>query len=208
MEDRLTQITKDIAEKFDKITYVEIGVAEGTTLTAIASILQHVGKPWKAVGIELPNGYSFNRDLVEQTSVLRGLSLNFVVPNTNTQHPPWFAVTVYLKDSQSFLTELWQEPIHLALIDGCHGKPCVTLDFIALEAWMEPGGCVLFHDVSPEQQGIFQPHCSQGIHVRDAINQLGLFSGRRKGWRFSEQITADRTQDGWDMAVFHKELAL
>ena len=205
LEERVLEITKGVTTDFDQVTYVEIGIAEGTTLSAIASILKASGKRWRAIGIELPNGYSFNRQRTEENAVLRGVPLQFVVPNCSIVHPWWDVVTVYLKDSQSLLTEHWQEPIHFALIDGCHGKPCVILDFLALEAFMVPGGTMMFHDFSQEQRGQAQPHCAGGVDVYGACNELGLLNGKRKGWTPGDHIVADKGQGGWDMGIFQKE---
>lgn len=205
MEERILTIARAICAKFDPVTYVEIGVGEGPTLTAIAATLKESGRQWRAVGIELPNGYSFSRQKTTDFATHRNLKLDFVVPNGNVQRPAWNQVTVFLKDSQSFLTELWQEPIHLALIDGCHGKPCATLDFLALEVWVAKGGIVMFHDFGADQTGHYQPHCITGLDVRGAVQDLGLLSGKRAGWVFREEMTANRMAGGWDMGVFQKE---
>jgi hypothetical protein len=205
MEERIEKVATDVASGFDDVTYVEIGVGEGGTLTAIASMLKASGKKWRAIGIELPNGYSFNRERAENFAATRSLKLNFITPNGSIVHPPWDAVTVYFKDSQSFLTEFWQEPIQFALIDGCHGKPCVILDFLALEAFMVKDATIMFHDFGEDQKGHFQPHCPTGLDVRGACYQLGLLTGRREGWRFTGMFGADKTQGGWDMGVFKKD---
>jgi hypothetical protein len=205
LEDRVLAIAKGVANHFDEITYVEIGVGEGVTLTAIARTLKDSGKKWRAIGIELVNGYSFNLEHTRKSAQEREVNLNFVMPNGAIVHPLWETVTVYFKDSQSFLTELWQDPIHLALIDGCHGRSCVTLDFLALEAFMVRGGTMMFHDISPEQRGEAQPHCVGGIDVHGACYDLGLLNGRRAGWRFMEILSANKGQGGWDMGVFKKE---
>jgi hypothetical protein len=204
MEERVLAVASDVAQRFNGITYVEIGVGEGTTLTAIAATLKKSGKNWRAIGIELPNGYSFDRRRTEEIAELRGLPLYFVTPNGSITHPQWNAVTVYFKDSQSFLTEMWNAQIHLALIDGCHGKPCVILDFLALEAFMEPGALMMFHDFSPEQRGQPQPHCAGGIDVLGACYDLGLMTGKRKGWQYADTITANKAGGGWDMGIFEK----
>jgi Methyltransferase domain len=204
LEKRVLDIAKGVANHFDEITYVEIGVGEGVTLTAIARTLKDSGKAWRAIGIELVNGYSFNLEHTRKSAAEREVNLNFVTPNGAIVHPLWETVTIYFKDSQSFLTEIWQEPIHFALIDGCHGKPCVTLDFLALEAFMVPNGVLMFHDFSQEQVGQAQPHCVGGIDVRGACQDLGLTNGKRANWKFDETITADRTKGGWDMAIFKK----
>lgn len=204
MEDRMCQIAHDVAQRFDHVTYLEIGVAEGVTLTGIALALRQSGKNWRAVGVELPNGYSFNRGRTEEVARRRNVPLEFFTPVTKV-HPEWKTVSVYLENSQSFLTEHWNELIHFALIDGCHGRPCVKADFIAIEAFMVPGGVVMFHDFSEEQQGFPQPHCSGGVHVLDACRELGLLSDKRAGWKFTETIPADLAGGGWNMGVFTKE---
>lgn len=205
LEDRVLSYAKAIATQFNEVTYVEIGVGEGVTLSAIASVFQSAAKKWRAIGIELPNGYSFNMTATERVALERGLKLNFITPNCSIVHPPWNEVTVYFKDSQSFLTEHWQEPIHFALIDGCHGKPCATLDFLALEAFMQRGSTMMFHDFGLDQRGQAQPHCPGGIDVYGACYDLGLLTGKRKGWMYADTLIADRSQGGWDMAVFKKE---
>ena len=204
IEERIEFYARNVAEQFDPITYVEIGVAEAVTLTAIASILKASGRRWRAIGVELINGYSFNRANSEQNAVLRDLKLNFVVPNGSIVHPPWNEVTVYFKDSQSFLTEHWQGEIDLALIDGCHGKPCVILDFLAIEAFMVDGGIVMFHDFADELKGAAQPHCPSGCDVHGACYELGLLTNKRAGWHFLESMNADKTRGGSDMGVFGK----
>jgi hypothetical protein len=208
LEERILHRAKEVAHIFDEITYVEIGVGEGATLTAIAHTLRSFKKRWRAIGIELPNGYSFNRNRTEEIAKQRDLKLNFVTPNCSIVHPPWHEVTVYFKDSQSLLTEFWQEPIHFALIDGCHGKPCVILDFLALDAFMVRDSVMMFHDISREQVGQEQPHCQSGIDVIGACYELGLLTAsgvaKRNGWAFTEILGADRTSGGWDMGIFTK----
>jgi hypothetical protein len=204
LEEDVLDYAKRVARNFDEITYVEIGVGEGATLTAIACEIKDSGKPWRAIGIELPNGYSFNRARTENCARERFLQLNFITPNSAIVHPVWGAVTVYFKDSQSFLTEYWQEPIHLALIDGCHGKLCATLDFLALEAFIVRGGTMMFHDIGKDQRFQPQPHCAGGIDVWGACYDLGLLTGKRKGWQFLEILSGRKEQGGWDMGVFEK----
>jgi len=204
IEARIIYYAAKVAGRFDEITYVEIGVGEGATLSAIAAALKDSGKKWRAIGVELPNGYSFSRDKTINFALDRGLPLNFVTQNGWIVHPQWGAITVYFQDSQSFLTEFWQEPINFALIDGCHGKPCVTLDFLAVEAFAVPGAVVMFHDYGADQRGHFQPHCPTGLDVLGACDDLGLTSGRRAGWQFLEMMSADRAKGGWDMGLFEK----
>jgi len=205
MEERILTLARAIAVKFNEVTYVEIGVAEGTTLTAIGSILRDHAKKWRAIGIELPNGYSFSMQRVMDFARERSLKLDFIVPNGNIQHPRWGQVTVFLKDSQTFLTEMWQETIQFALIDGCHGRPCVIQDFLAVEAFAVKGALVMFHDYGLDQVGHHQPHCPGGIDVRGAVQDLGLLNGKREGWILREELLADRPGGGWDMGIFQKD---
>jgi hypothetical protein len=205
IEERILTVARDVAARFDEITYVEIGVGPGATLSAIAKTLNDSHKRWRAIGIELPNGYSFSYERTLEFAALRDLKLNFITPNGSIVHPEWRAITVYFKDSQSFLTELWQESIQFALIDGCHGKPCATLDFLALEAFMVPQGTVMFHDFGEDQRGHWQPHCPGGLDVRGACQDLGLLNGKRKNWKQTDTFTANRVLGGWDMGVFTKE---
>ncbi len=207
MEKRFLELASNVADNFDEVTYVEIGVGEGPTLTAIARTLADSGKRWRAIGIDLPNGYSLNRDKANEFAAQRGLTLEWVTPNGNIQRPKWNQVTVYLRDSQSFLTELWQDSIQMAMVDGCHGKPCVILDFVAVEAWAVDGATVLLHDFGADQIGHFQPHCPTGLDVRGAARELGLIGDfkKRPGWTFVEEWTADAARGGWGMGIFKKE---
>jgi len=204
MEGNIEARVQKIAERFADVTYVEIGVGFGQTLSAIAAVLRDSGKNWRAIGVELPNGYSFNREQTETNAQHRGLPISFITPNASIVRPRWHNVSVYFKDSQSFLTESWQEPIQFALIDGCHGKPCVTLDFMAVEAFAVEGAIVMFHDFSAEQFGYSQPHCAGGCDVVGACRELGLTTGKRARWKQLETMHADRAQGGWDMGVFEK----
>src|SRR6516165_10849920 len=95
IEDRIEFYAKDIASRFNEVTYIEIGVAEGATLSAVALTLKNAAQMWRAIGIELVNGYSFNRSKTEAVAFQRGLQLNFVIPNCSVVHPLWEAVTVY-----------------------------------------------------------------------------------------------------------------
>jgi hypothetical protein len=204
MEEKVLGLAKTVANEHEEITYVEVGVAEGTTLSAIARTLKDSGKKWRAVGVELPNGYSFNLGRTQEVCAQRDVPVQFVFPNCSIVHPAWEAVTVYFKDSQSFLVEHWQDQIQFALIDGCHGKPCVRQDFVAIEGFSVPGTIVMFHDFGKEQIGQAQPHCPDGVDVYGACYDLGLLTGKRKGWIFLEHIHADQSQGGWDMGVFQK----
>jgi hypothetical protein len=64
---------------------------------------------------------------------------------------------------------------------------------------------MMFHDFGVEQRGQPQPHCPDGIDVWGACYDLGLLTGKRPGWTFSEHITGHKAEGGWDMGVFRKD---
>lgn len=195
LEDRVLDIAREQAGAFEQITYLEIGVGRARTLTAIANVLQDSGHLWRAIGVELPDGYDYNRKKVLLAAAQRSVKLEF------GGMPYWNQVTVLLDHSLHFLAN-WNDPIQFALIDGCHGKPCVIADFLALEPFLVSGSMVMFHDFSLHQLGTPQPHCPSGVDVRGACAELGLLGGQRQGWTLYETITGDRERHGCDMAVF------
>lgn len=73
-------------------------------------------------------------------------------------------------------------------IDGCHGAPCVTRDFLEAEKIVRPGGIICFHDTSENCQGNhLQPHCGTGIDARAAVSDLGLLDGTNAAWEYLEE---------------------
>jgi hypothetical protein len=202
-EEAMERHLRRAVAKTQNPTYLEIGVAQGTTLTAMAFILRECSSDWTAVGIDLPNGYSLVQNDILSNAAKRKLSLDiqekiygFVLPAKNQ-------VTVYLKNSQAFLRENWDHPIHFAFIDGCHGKPCVTSDFELVEKFVPAGGIVVFHDFGPDSVGEPQPHCGLG-NTFGACQELGLMDGARSGWKYIETVVGDKSKIGRDIGVFEK----
>lgn len=94
------------------------------------------------------------------------------------------------------------DPLDFVFIDACHGKACVTRDFSDIEDSVSVGGIVVFHDASPQCQGSsFQEHCGTGIAVREALQELGLLDGTRKGWKKWGETDAN-----WGIFVVQKTL--
>jgi hypothetical protein len=200
-------ITKVLCLNFATLTYVEIGVAHGGTLGAIADIMRGVSEKWRAVGVELPNGYSYDEGEVKRNMYGRHLTGSVVYDTKAPVDPPWKQVTVYLTDSRVFLSEFWRQPVHLALIDGCHCRECASKDFANIEDCVVPGGYVMFHDFGEDQIGQHQ-ELQTGDHrqldVRGACQQLGLLDGTRAGWEFVGELIGDKTRAGANMGVFKK----
>jgi hypothetical protein len=53
IEERIITTALAVSSRFDEITYIEIGVGEGATMTAIASTLRDSGKAWRVIGMNL-----------------------------------------------------------------------------------------------------------------------------------------------------------
>jgi hypothetical protein len=205
MESRIVEYVEEICLQFHPVTYLEIGIGLAQSLTAIAAVMREIHPiGWRAIGVELPNGYSFNPFEARKNAAGKNLPIDFQHVYSGKAQPEPDRVTVYLEDSHEFIPARWDQPIHLALIDGCHGKPCATQDFLNIEKFIAPGGIVMFHDFTADQTGQSQPHCPTGCDVIGACRDLGLLDRKREGWQFIETITANRTAGGWDMGVFRR----
>ncbi len=198
-------IVDDVNFSFDAVTYIEIGVFDGITLAEVAArIAYNRGDSWRAIGIDVPQ---CRHETTRQHSQEKGLTFE-VVRTALRKAPKWDRVTLVLKDSHTFLGEYGASvgPVHLALIDGCHGKQCVSLDFLLLEPMIVPGGYVMFHDFGADQIGQEQcppDHCPI-VGVHDACASLGLLDNTRDGWRFVQTIIGDKSAGSADMGVFQR----
>ncbi len=193
----------DVAGYFLNVTYVEIGVFDGITLSEISHRLSETCESWRSIGIDLPD---CRHETTRRHSQEKGLIFDLVRQFKDA--PRWNRVTFVLKDSHSFLGEHAPSigDIHLALIDGCHGKNCVATDFLLLEPMIVPGGYVMFHDFGADQIGQEQcppDHC-KFVGVHDACHDLGLLDDARDGWRFVQTIIGDKSVGSADMGVFQK----
>jgi hypothetical protein len=201
----VTPYLEHICAEWDCVTYLEIGVGHGETLTPIAEFLREsVTTNWRAIGVELPDGYSFNRNAVRDNAWKKHLGIEFMLDPKERVTPPWQMVTVYLKDSATFLSSYWKDEIHMALIDGCHGKPCAIMDFLVVEPFIVPGGIVMMHDFGEDQIGQKQPHCENGINVRGAAKALRLMDDKRTGWKFMDELVGNKKEGAANMGVFQR----
>lgn len=201
--------------KVPVFNYVEIGVAEGDTLAAVArKFSERKGsQSWNAIGVDLRNGAFFNfnkfRDLVQGLSfkiyAMNGSGTDMVITDGKDD----VVHIVLLQNDQQKIT--WpKDCIHFAVIDGCHGAPCVERDFLSLEEAIAPNGIVAFHDAGLEDQDIhFQEHCQMNITVRKALHKLDLCPPFRKGWAFMGMAPGDKSPgnlqaNGHSFAFFQK----
>lgn len=207
--DTFREVFADACTKFPNgITYAEIGVGSGGTLLWAARYMRENIKDWRAVGIDLPDGYSLCAHSLVNGCARDGLFMRVIRDEVkdveNPQH--WSAlgqgVTLVLAPSQAAFRVFWPHdlPVHVVLIDGCHGRACVTGDFLAAEPFVVDGGYVLFHDF--EKLGEKQPHC--GVEdTMGACDDLELFYGRRH-WKYVKTSTPDKSQGGRAVGVFEK----
>jgi len=198
----IERLITSVCERFDVITYLEIGVGEGVTLAAISDMIRRTSKEWRSVGVDLPNGYSL--DLKRVAESMWRKNLKNAIGLTEEDEAEWNQVNVFLADSQEFLRDHWDESVCIALIDGCHGKDCAMNDFLNIEKKVLHNGLVMFHDFGHDQTGQPQPHCKNGIDVRGACRELGLLDGKRVGWTYIETIVGDKAAGSGDMGVFRK----
>jgi hypothetical protein len=218
-----TMLRKAIEERTTTgFRYVEIGIAEGTTLASVATVLRDtLNSEWQAVGIDLFDGPFFN----ERNFLKKTLAFDTVIvyPGSGTINPVVpsvfgydIVVTLLKGDTQRAVPD--RGTINFALIDGCHGAPCVEKDFLSIEAGIAQGGIVAFHDAGVEDQGIHhQKHCDMPISVQRALGNLGLWwhstkdiePPMRPGWRFIGSINGDKSpgnlvENGHGFVFFQK----
>ncbi len=199
------QFVDEVAWAFPSVTYVEIGVSDGITLSEIAFRFHSITQSWRAIGIDLPD---CRHETTRQNSMSKGLAFKLIRGFKPYDQAKWGQVTFILKESHAFLGEHARAlgDVHLALIDGCHGKPCVSLDFLLIEPLIVPGGYVMFHDFGSDQIGQEQcppDHCPI-VGVYDACASLGLLDNTRDGWRFVQTIIGDKSAGSADMGVFQR----
>lgn len=206
--------------------YVEIGIANGTTLKAVAELLRE-SAPFQhqCVGVDLFGGHFFNeREFIKSTPAFNTI-LEFL--GRGNQEPfigdKWgYDIRVMLLKGDSKRVMVGPNTINFALIDGCHGAPCVEKDFLAIEPGVADGGIVAFHDAGEADQGIhFQKHCGMPISVRKALDNLELLSvypardsantmfTERAGWKFVGHVDGDKSpgsleQNGHGFVFYQK----
>mgnify|MGYP001617170478 FL=1 len=149
--------------------YVEIGVASGATLAAMALLLEGCGIRYRCDGVDIANGWSYDKEEAKRR----------MWANPFPYH--W-----QLWDCGSFIfLKRYVDAIDFLLIDGCHCFECCFRDFVMAEPLIRVGGMVAFHDVDVENQCKSEELQHWGeklIEVRRAVQELGLLDGSRPGW--------------------------
>lgn len=120
--------------------YLEIGVADGTSL-------RWVVPPTKSIGVD--PGYEINHQLTVAPALYKITSNQF------------FSDEIMAKKHPDFVMDL-------AFIDGLHTFYQVLLDFINVEAHSHPGNTIMVHDVFPPTRWVATPeHNNSGYWAGD-----------------------------------------
>ena len=214
-------INKDHPSPFQ---YLEIGCATGNTLLAVADHLNeelNLHRAWRVTGIDLVNGSFFNANQFLLNSGNHFVGIRYfgdkhIQPIIGLE--ALNDIDIILKRNLERITPE-PESVDFALIDGCHGKPCVIADFCSIEASIKHGGIVAFHDAGFEDQGTHhQSHCEMPISVISALTELGMpgpgrcgaAEYRAKDWKLIKHIEGDKSpgnaeQNGHGFAFFQKK---
>lgn len=189
MTDRESQsleaLINRIYGEFGKLSFLEIGVFGGSTLSGVIEHAEKIKCPYQCAGVDLPQG----RPLAEK------------YPN----------YTFYEGDSM----DMWRcvkGDFNLLFVDGCHCVNHCMCDFLNYSPFVVLGGYCLFHDTAPTkeggmEQGEFpQDHSYAGkppsvLGVRGGLKKLGLLGGHRDDWKMEWEI---REMDVMGMMCFKK----
>jgi hypothetical protein len=164
--------------------YLEVGVGNGDTMLAVASWLNQRDIPYFIIGIDLPEYSGTARNLGWNTIKCDGSTEEYHPMNISYVGADHFLLKTFLKANFIF-------------IDGCHGSPCATHDFLLAEKVISDGGVICFHDTDPNCQGQhFQNHCQMPIDVRKAVEDLGLIDDSRPNWAKICETWGDKARGG------------
>jgi len=180
-----------------RLRYVEIGCANCLTLVQVCNALERTGRPWEAIGLDLP-------DNVDGFISPRSWCQDKQEAQKNIEQ---FGQRVRLEHgiSWEWLSIRYGMAISLAMVDGCHEKECVKRDFLALEPMIVPGGCVVFHDTSEWSQGTDpQHHLGQPIEVRKALVELQLLPPLREWWSLVGVADGRESEGGRGCMVYQR----
>ncbi len=170
-----------IANASGPFRYAEIGLGYGGGMNAVGHYLaKFEGLNYRRVGVDIPEFERGNAGKVGYYDDPSTLELRLV------------GAAQFFKDAAAAV-----ERYDFIFIDGCHGAPCVTNDFLGAERVIRPGGVVAFHDTDPGCQDLhLQPHCKTGIRAREAVEKLGLLDDKRPGWRKLWETSGNKDKGG------------
>jgi hypothetical protein len=197
-EEMLTKAYESV-RSYAPFHYLEIGIAKGDTILEVSKHLQLLGERHPScTGLDLIGGVYFRADpfILRATGERLTVRIETAFPH-GKQLLPSGGIRIILgyPDTEH---QLEHQSIHFALIDGCHGCPCVMRDFLLIEEAIAIGGIVAFHDAGLDEQGTgHQPHCNEPLNVHKALVNLRLitrdFKDTRPGWRYLRSVDGDKS---------------
>jgi len=193
--------------------FCEVGFADGVTHKAVRDILVETGDTnFITLGVDIKRGYEAAISAIHRTFPPKEDSL--IVTEVPDNYIKEVGIldsipNLFLKDASAFLSQNFptSQKIHVGIVDACHCKEHTMKDFLAMEPLVAEGGIVIFHDVGVEEQGSDSQHDGHYIEVREALFELNLFKGGRKGWGLPEIIPGNNSKglgEGNSCAVFTK----
>lgn len=157
-------------------SYLEIGVASCETLLSAATSICIYNERWKCIGVDLSDGFTNNhKDEIKHSVYSPKFVYRVEEPSLEN------AVTVYLVGADEFLFRNTMM-FNCVFIDGCHCRTCAAKNFTSCEQFVKKGGCVMFHDAGMEEQGGCPQYGHGNIEVYNALGDVDLLQGARKGW--------------------------
>lgn len=183
--DLLDRLIPRIKDEFGKVSFLEIGVFGGGTVSGIVHKCREIGCPVTAAGVDfLPwkpspaplDDYDFHDS--DSMDAFRGMT----------------------------------GPYNLLFVDGCHCVNHAMADFLNYSPMVVLNGYCLFHDTALPKDGIEQGEWPQDhsyagkppsvLGVREGLKKLGLLQDYRKDWKLIEELPNDTGLMG--MHLFQK----
>lgn len=196
--------------------YLEIGIATGATLKAVADHLKEriPPYPWRTTGIDLLDGPYFNCRTFIKSAMDHQVTVEH---NCRGRKIGQNDIRIALLTSAESKQYFDSNSISFCLIDGCHSASAVERDFLLIEQAICRNGIVAFHDASLEDQG--GPHeieVGQALGKLHLKNSINMFKGEtlsmvctRPGWSWIGSANGDKSpgnieQNGNGIAFFQR----
>lgn len=162
----------EVADKFDTVHFMEIGVFKGQVLSLVPMICEHENHPYDFVGVSpLSNaGDKFSKYPDDDyESIVAGMCKKFGVDFNMNEN----MIKGYSTDPK-IIDKIKQRLFNLVYIDGSHDYADVVSDIKVVDSVLEVGGYVVFDDASKflnMPKGIWRGHVDVSKAVRDVVER-------------------------------------
>lgn len=174
--DFLDRIIDLLAERFQQVNFLEIGLYGGGTAAGIARRCRELDFPFTATGVDCLLKHKPDRNLFPELPADYDFRLG-------DSMDAWRGIT---------------KRCNWLFVDGCHCVNHSMCDFLNYSPFVVMGGYALFHDTAVptnqfEQEPWPQDHSYAGkdpskLGVREGLRKLGLLQGYRTDWKLIEEI--------------------